>query len=199
MTNSPNFDSLIDDLCLKGYAYKEAFFPVDFCNNILSSLHQIEFKEAKIGKNSKELLKSEIRSDFIHWIDSDSPSILNEYINILKNYQDLLNRQLFLNIKRFEGHIAKYPPGSFYKKHLDQHQGANSRVITTILYLNSAPDKISGGEIRLYKKDQPELIECDLPPRSGAFLTFISNEIYHEVLTSHFERYSLTGWFRNDL
>ncbi len=199
MKSLPFFEELLDDLCTNGFAYRENFFSKDFCQNIIQSIDNISFKEAKIGNKANEILKSEIRSDLIHWIDDDSPTILNEYVHLLKNYQQVLNQNLFLNIKKFEGHLAKYPTGSYYKKHLDQHQTSRARVITTILYLNSAPDQNSGGEIRLYKKDQPELIECDIPPRAGAFLTFMSSEIYHEVLTSHFERYSLTGWFRNDI
>lgn len=196
MNTPPDFHSLIDDLSTKGYAFREQFFSAEFCQKIRNASQNVHFKEATIGKGSEQKRVQEIRTDSIYWLESDSPEIFQNYLQFMDDYRQILNRELYLGLKSFEGHLAKYPKGAFYKKHLDQHRGSKDRVITTILYLNGGSDKNSGGEIRLYQKDHPELIEQDIPPSEGAFLTFLSDEIYHEVLTSHFERFSLTGWMR---
>lgn len=196
MNTSPDFHSLIDDLSTKGYAFRENFFSSDLCQIIKNESSNIPFKEATIGKGNEQKRVNDIRRDAIYWLNSDSPTVFQQYLNYMDQYRQILNRELYLGLNSYEGHLAKYPPGAFYKKHLDQHRGSKDRVITTILYLNAGSDKNSGGEIRLYQKDHPELIERDIPPSVGAFLTFLSDEIYHEVLTSHFERYSLTGWMR---
>lgn len=196
MNTHPDFYSLLDDLSTKGYAYREHFFPSDFCQKIKNHFQDLPFKEATIGKGSEQKRVNEIRTDSIYWLDQDSPEIFQQYLTSMDEYRQILNRELFLGLKSFEGHLAKYPVGAFYKKHLDQHRGSKDRVITSILYLNGGNEKNCGGEIRLYQKDHSELIERDIPPSVGGFLTFLSDEIYHEVLTSHFERYSLTGWMR---
>ncbi len=195
---TPDFSPFIDELTTYGFAYSPNLFSDEFCDQILLESKSLDFKKAEIGKGQTQSLHQEIRSDFIYWLGEDSPPTFQKYLALISDYKKLLNRELFLGLNSFEGHLAKYPPGSFYRKHLDRHQNTKERIITTILYLNTAPSISSGGEIRLYQKSHSELIEKDIPPQKGAFLTFLSGEIYHEVLTSSFERYSLTGWLRTN-
>lgn len=191
-----DFNTLLNDLFERGYAYQEGFFSEEFCQNILNLKDELPFKIATIGKGNLNQQNSEIRTDAIYWLEENSPLPLQNYLKTMEEYRQILNREFFLGLKSFEGHLAKYPVGSFYKKHLDQHRGSKDRVITAILYLNGAQDL--GGEIRIYKKNNPNEVEIDLAPRAGMFLTFLSDQLYHEVKTSHFERYSLTGWFRTN-
>lgn len=198
MEKIPPFNTLLNDLFDRGYSYREDFFPQNFCQEIIDLKHALPFKAATIGKGTVNQQNVEIRSDAIYWLDEHSPLPLQNYLKAMNEYQAVLNREFFLGLNTYEGHLAKYPAGSFYKKHLDQHRGSKDRVITTILYLNGADQKNMGGEIRIYKKDSPNEIEIDLTPKSGMFLTFLSDQLYLEVLTSHFERYSLTGWLRTN-
>lgn len=192
------FNTLLNDLFERGYAYREGFFSQEFCQNLLKNRHTLDFKPATIGKGEGKQQNHSIRTDEIYWIDQNSPEEFQEYLTAMEAYRTLLNREFFLGINSFEGHLASYKPGSFYKKHLDQHRGSNERVITTILYLNQAPQTEMGGEIVIYKKSNPREIEIELAPKTGMFLTFLSDQLYHEVKLSHFERYSLTGWLRTN-
>lgn len=198
MEKFPPFNTLLNDLFDRGYSYQEDFFPESFCQEILGLQDALPFKKASIGKGAINQQNAEIRSDAIYWISEDSPNPLRNYLKAMEEYRSILNREFFLGLNSYEGHLAKYPVGSFYKKHLDQHRGSKERVITTILYLNGANQEKMGGEIRIYKKGSPSEVEIDLTPKAGMFLTFLSDQLYHEVLTSHFERFSLTGWLRTN-
>ncbi len=39
-----------------------------------------------------------------------------------------LHRGLFLGVVDFEGHFAVYPPGTFYKPHIDRHRETQDRI-----------------------------------------------------------------------
>lgn len=97
----------------------------------------------------------------------------------------------------FEWHFAVYPPGAYYKAHLDRHQGTKDRVVTAILYLNPAWKSVDGGRLKLWtdagSQDGPFQW---LEPRLGTLVVFLAGEHWHEVEESMAMRMSVTGWFR---
>ena len=99
---------------------------------------------------------------------------------------------VYFGLRDFECHLAKYPPGTFYKKHLDRFEQDSSRGFTFIFYLHSDWTEADGGELVLYHKDG-RILETIIP-RPGSFMCFLPGEFPHEVRISHKERWSLTGW-----
>ena len=65
-----------------------------------------------------------------------------------------------------------------------------------ITYLNT-PE--SGGELRIFRRDNPEEIAADIIPKAGSLVCFLSNQIYHEVLPTTGERLSIAGWLRTTI
>jgi SM-20-related protein len=110
----------------------------------------------------------------------------------------VLNQRCFLGLRSFEGHFAKYPVGSFYKRHLDQFHAVPHRVVTVILYLNESWTAEDEGALRMYfpLENGTELIE-DVLPLGGRLVVFLSGEIPHEVLPTKKERISITGWLKD--
>ncbi|HAH37000.1 MAG TPA: 2OG-Fe(II) oxygenase, partial [Algoriphagus sp.] len=106
-------------------------------------------------------------------------------------------RRCFLGLKSFEGHFARYPIGSFYKRHLDQFQQVPYREVTVILYVNDQWTEADEGALRMYlpNPDGTERIE-DYLPMPGRLVVFLSAEIPHEVLPTKKERNSITGWLK---
>jgi len=115
--------------------------------------------------------------------DSHWTSWFNELIENLK-------RHCFLSLSGSEFHIAKYPPGSHYNRHLDQFHHRNNRQITVLLYLNDQWKRGDGGELKIYR-DQGDLL---IEPIARRLLLFRSDVVEHEVLVTHVPRYSFTGW-----
>ena len=85
-----------------------------------------------------------------------------------------------------------YPPGAFYRRHLDRFATDDRRTLSCVLYLNEAWRAEDGGALRLYLPDRHRVTCC---PRAGTLVAFLSERFEHEVLPAQRERLSLTGWF----
>lgn len=162
------------------------------------------FREARVGQGPKASLQSEIRSDRVHWLDQSSASKAQmAYLSRLSSLREEINRQTFAGLFDWEGHLAVYPEGAFYRPHLDRFETSGARIVTTVLYLNEHWEEGMGGELRLWleaTKDNmhaPEGPYIDVAPLAGTLVTFWSDQFVHEVRTAHFERMSITGWFRH--
>jgi SM-20-related protein len=190
-------EMLIAMLVDKGWFYQEDFLDSKFCLELLNEARDLKWKQAQIGKGDKLQEALSIRNDSISWIeDEQATKAQKNYLVEMNDLMATLNQELYLGLKEFECHFAHYQASGFYKKHLDQHSGSNARVVSSILYLN---ETTKGGELAIYNRDNPEVIEQLIKPRPGSFVCFLSNQIYHEVLPTESERFSLTGWFRNSI
>src|SRR5690606_19417075 len=105
------------------------------------------------------------------------------------------NQSLFLSLKDYEVHMTVYPPGAFYKRHLDQFSREDHRKLSVICYLNHdwLPDY--GGQLRMWLSDKA----IDVLPVSGRLVCFRSDLIEHEVLPATLPRLSITGWILDHL
>lgn len=157
------------------------------------------FRNAAVGKGDQKQVRTEIRSDEVLWMDSDNLSPLQaSYWERIDQIRQVLNQRCFLGLRSFEGHFARYPIGSFYKRHLDQFHAVPHRVVTVILYLNDSWSNEDEGALRMYfpQEDGTEHVQ-DVLPLGGRLVVFLSGEIPHEVLPTKKERISITGWLRN--
>jgi SM-20-related protein len=196
-------DHISAEIYQKSYVIVDNFVDKEFQSAILAEqmqlLSQGKFRHAAVGKGGQKQVRTEIRGDEVHWMDADDLSPLQAaYWEKLEEIRKALNQRCFLGLRSFEGHFARYPIGSFYKRHLDQFQAVPHRVVTVILYLNDSWTQEEEGALRMYipQEDGSELIE-DVLPVGGRLVIFLSGEIPHEVLPTKKERISITGWFRN--
>lgn len=190
-------DKIIKDIEKQGWSTCEDIVDQKALKQI-QQLFNEDFLPAKIGKGENKNYHAEVRGDLIQWIDILNPSpLLEPYLNIIQNLKNQLNQNFFLGIKDFECHLAKYPVGSFYKKHLDRFSNDSSRVFSFIFYLHEEWEDNNGGELVLYDKKNTVLKIID--PRPGTLVCFLSDEFPHEVLVSKKERRSLTGWMHTKI
>jgi SM-20-related protein len=158
-----------------------------------------DFRPARIGRSSNENFHQEIRSDSILWLDPLTLSPAQRPVwALLETLRTHLNRQFFLGLRWFECHLAVYPAGARYAKHLDRFQDHSARTVTFVLYLNHNWTPADGGSLRLFDRNQPDTLIKEILPIGGTLTCFMSGEIPHEVLSPSRPRYSLTGWFRTD-
>ncbi len=152
---------------------------------------------AKTGKSG--LKNQDIRSDYIAWLEEeDTTPAVQAYFRKMEMLRLMLNTQLFMNVQELETHVALYPVGGRYQKHLDQFSHGSSdniqhRQLSAVLYLNQNWQKHHGGALKLYL-DEGNAIE--VLPNAGRIVLFLSAKFWHEVLPANRERISLTGWFR---
>ncbi len=196
-------DRISAEIYEKFYAIVDGFIDESFRKALLEEqidlLNGGKFRQAAVGVGESKQVRTEIRSDQVLWMDSERLSPLqSEYWGKIEEVRMALNRRCFLGLRSFEGHFARYPVGSFYVRHLDQFHAVPHRVVTVILYLNDSWTQKDGGALRMYfpQDDGTELTE-DVLPLGGRLVVFLSAEIPHEVLPTHKERISITGWLRD--
>ncbi len=185
----------VDKLSDKDFVIIEEALPTEQLNELLNCFEERrkedKFRKAAIGVSGQKQIDRSIRGDNIFWLDKNSEDVRIKNFFVMMDYvQDNLNRYCFLSLSDYEFHFAHYPPGTFYKRHLDQFQGRNNRLISIVFYLNETWEKSYGGQLRLFfEKDK-----IDIDPLFGRLVMFKSAVLEHEVLTTFKDRYSITGW-----
>lgn len=157
---------------------------------LMEKLEDDTFAKAKIGPGSEEQVVSEIRGDYIYWLDRNRDTTLLPFFGLIDETIQVLNRYCYLSLSGFEFHLAHYPAGSFYKRHLDQFKSRSNRMISMIIYLNEGWKPGNGGELKIFQ-DKGDLI---VEPLARRCVLFKSDTVPHEVLKTQVSRYSLTGW-----
>lgn len=191
---------IIDGLSGPGWCVIPGFIPGGLIQQLQYEAHhawrQDSFHQAGVGQGVNFSLRDQIRNDQVLWLDAEhSPGALKQYLNLMDEFKQLINRNLYLGLDEYEGHLAAYPPGAFYRKHLDQFRGDDRRTVTAILYLNDDWYTADGGQLRIYT-DADEQSYQDILPRAGQLVTFLSARFVHEVLPANRNRLSITGWFK---
>lgn len=156
-----------------------------------------EFRPAGIGRGENWELKPEVRTDRVCWLQPEqAPPAIRFYLDRMEQLRAEVNRSLFLGLFDFEAHMAVYPPGTYYRKHLDQFAGVGTRTLSAILYLNEAWQPEDGGQLRLYTDPDDAKVYQQIEPLGGRLVLFLSARFLHEVMPARRERIGLTGWFR---
>lgn len=196
--NSALIDKLnlvADGLAENGFAITDDFLSPQEVQSILQ-LDEFQngllpFKKAGIGKLQDKQINEAIRGDYIQWVDraSAQPSI-QAYLTKLNELISFVNQNLFLSLKDYEVHMTIYPPGSYYKRHLDQFKKDDHRRLSVICYLNENWKEEEGGQLRIFLPEK----HIDVLPVAGRLVCFRSDQLEHEVLPATRPRLSLTGW-----
>lgn len=194
-----DFEIIADGLAEQGYAVFDQFLSQHEVEDILQVKEFNDnrlFKKAGIGNSQSVQIQEGIRGDYIQWLDKETASPpIKIYLDKLDALTQFLNQALFLSLKDFEVHIARYPVGTFYKRHLDQFKQDDHRKLSVICYLNANWKEEHGGQLRMYLPEGP----VDIFPLAGRLVCFRSDQLEHEVLPATRERLSITGWMLDRL
>ncbi len=194
-----HFDAIADGLAEQGYAVIDQFLSQDEVMDILQVNEFNDnrlFKKAGIGNSQSLQIQEGIRGDYIQWLDKGNAARpVKVYLDKLDALTRFLNQALFLSLKDFEVHIARYPVGTFYKRHLDQFKQDDHRKLSVICYLNTHWKEQHGGQLRIYLPQK----SVDIFPHAGRLVCFRSDLLEHEVLPATRERVSITGWMLDRL
>lgn len=193
--------AIVDQLVEKGWSVTPDFIPAALVQDVLKEQKQLiaegEFRRAGVGRGENLQVRPEVRRDEVMWLDQENLSPLqHQYWQVVDELRLTLNKELYLNLKGFEAHYTQYPPGAFYKRHIDQFKQVQYRIISCIIYLNADWKKEDGGQLRIYSNKDGLESFVDIWPQAGTFTCFMSDSIEHEVLPTNRERNSITGWIR---
>lgn len=197
--------SIAADLSEFGWSCCPQFLPAApvtaLAHELQSHWEEGAFRAAGVGIGPALQVRPEIRRDHVHWLEETPQTAAEQpYFMALEALRKAINQRLYLGLFGFEGHMTLYPPGSFYRKHLDQFQAVAHRKVSTILYLNQDLNQDwraeGGGQLRLYLDESDSGEYRDVLPQGGTLVCFLSDRFYHEVLPTQRERMSITGWFK---
>jgi len=176
-----------DHVIIDGFLREELFLEIrDFLLQRLS-----QFNQAGIGADSRQQLDRGIRGDFTHWLDRDRDAGLEAFWALMEECIHHFNRYCFLSISDQEFHLAHYPSGGHYDRHLDQFENRNNRMISVVIYLNVDWQNGDGGELEIFEKDGSGFL---VEPLGARCVLFKSAVVPHAVHRANKSRYSLTGW-----
>lgn len=196
MQKDLNFwEEQMDLLAQQDYVVIDNFLTPEHLNSVHHFFNQKQeegvFKKAAIGAAGTEKIIREIRGDYTFWLEKNRDIEISPVFDALDEVKSIFNRLLFLSLADYEFHLALYPQGSFYKKHLDQFEGRKNRMISVIIYLNKDWKDGDGGELRIYPEGKDPI---NIAPLENRCAMFRSDTLFHEVLTSNTSRKSITGW-----
>lgn len=198
-TETPNalLSRIVDDVAEHGWSVQPLFAPqaltLQLADECRTRAAQGALAPASVGRGRAQTLREGIRGDHIEWLEAGQSAACERYLGLLDELRVALNRGLYLGLEDYESHFALYPPGAFYRKHVDRFQDDDRRAVSVVLYLNADWQAEQGGALRLYLADGETR---DVLPQAGCLAVFLSAEMPHEVLPATRERLSLTGWFR---
>ena len=189
------YEKIVDGLVNDGYIVIDNALDASLAKELLrEAKSRDDFKKAGISTAGSR--DENRRRDKILWLDEAGSKAQQNYLAFANGLREHINRALFMGIKRYEAHFAKYEVGDFYEKHLDAFASSKNRVVTTVFYLNNSWSEADGGELVIYDKEDRKLRE--LLPLQNRLVVFLSEAFPHEVLPAKKERYSIAGWFRVD-
>ena len=199
---NPLFEPIIDGILTDGYGMMDNFLASDEVTTLANRLRERramgQFRAAGIG-NQNIVVENAIRGDEILWIDEKTAtSVELTFLQRIGEFVDYVNQTCYLGLRDYEFHYALYPPGTFYKRHLDQFRSDSRRKLSVICYLNTDWHETDGGQLALYLPDSEETSErqITIAPVGGQLVCFESARLEHEVLPATRERLSVTGWLK---
>ena len=93
-------------------------------------LDEDDLAKAGIGALGDHMIDKKIRGDYVYWLDEQRDSELEVFYRQLHELIEQIKRLCFLGISDVECHLAYYPTGTFYKKHVDQFKERSNRIIS---------------------------------------------------------------------
>lgn len=187
-----------DLLVQQGYLIVPEFLSPDDTATVYHYAQQLPsqaWQQAGVGRADQYTTNTAVRQDKIRWLQRDQAAEA-PYLALMDQLRLAINYELFMGLFDYECHLAHYPPGAFYRKHVDAFKGRSNRILTSVLYLNPDWQAQDGGELVLYGA-QGEVLEKVLP-EAGKLVLFLSERFVHEVLPGQRDRFSITGWFRHN-
>lgn len=195
------FDVIIDRIVDEGYGVLDDFLSpeevVALTRQLRKRQAEGQFRAAGIGQG-QAMVETQIRGDTIFWLDEKDLTVdESQFLNRIDAFRQYVNQTCYLGLREAEFHYAAYPPGTFYKRHLDQFRANSRRKLSLICYLNADWQPDDGGQLVIY---QPTAAGSEtaisIEPIRGRLVCFESARLEHEVLPAKRERLSLTGWLK---
>ena len=177
------------------------FVPPSLVLALREDLQRQDFSRAASYRSDGS--EDDLRSALTCRVDSQSHA---ELLDLLDGARQELSHGLGVELSSgFEATFVVYPPGGYYRRHVDAVEGVDSsgsgrRACSVVAYLGAprgAPwPTDDGGALRCWPAGADGEHYEDVLPESGLLVLFDSKRLWHEVSPTRRERAALVGWFR---
>ena len=201
MNRDTDLDSIADRLASERWLVVAHWLETPLQQALLACARQRaqsgQLSPARVGRAEELRSASEVRGDAIQWLDGEDPAdCVSILLQRLDDLRAALNERLYLGLVEIEAHLAHYPPGACYQRHLDRFRSDDARALSAVIHLGDPWLGEHGGELRIYLEGPDGETSIDLPPTPGQLVMFLSGEIEHEMLPTRRDRYSVACWMR---
>ena len=190
-----NLQQQLDQITNHGYCVMDNFLSPSVIDTLASEVLVLQdsalLHAANTGR-AQTTVNTKLRGDSIFWLnEADASPAQRTYFDEMERLRSGLNQHLYLGLDVLESHLALYPIGAGYQKHLDRFKANDNsqlpqRQISCILYLNKDWLEEDGGYLRLYLNadDATDGIvdtasSLDIAPIAGRLVMFLSDTFYH--------------------
>jgi len=193
-------DRLVGDLANNGFAVLHNAIIPNLIDRLVADCRKREeageMDRAAIGRDNHHIRETRIRQVDAAWLDGSADGEA-AFLALAEHLRIAINRRLFLGLFEFEAQFLTYPPGGFYKRHLDSLRGERNRIVSLVLYLNKGWQMSDGGELDIWNtNDDASVPAITVQPHAGTLVLMLSEEIPHAVRPSRATRRGIAGWFR---
>ncbi len=193
--------SAIEKLGVVGYAVSTAMLPLDLVASLAAEQRRREgvgeLVEAGTGRGAGQAVGAAQRRTQSSWF-SEETAAERHYLAFAERMRLAINRRLFLGLFEFEAQFLHYPPGGFYRRHIDALHGERNRIVSMIAYLNEDWTREDGGALSVWAAGGVGEPVEEVMPLAGTIVLMLSEEIPHEARVAQRERRAIAGWFRSN-
>jgi SM-20-related protein len=193
--------SAVEKLRTNGYSVSPGMLPPELIASLAAEQRRREgageLGRAGTGRGAGQAAGGTRRQAQSSWFNNGTAAERN-YCAFAERIRLAINSRLFLGLFEFEAQFLHYPPGGFYRRHIDALQGERNRIVSMIAYLNEDWTREDGGALSVWAAGGlGEPVE-DVLPLAGTVVLLLSEEIPHEARVALRERRAIAGWFRGN-
>jgi SM-20-related protein len=198
------FAAAVERLGAEGYAVCTGLLPPGLVASLRVEQRRREdggeLVAAKVGRgDGAHAVSASLRQAQSSWINGQSAAE-RQFLEFADRLRLAINRRLMLGLFEFEAQFLHYPPGGYYRRHIDALHGERNRVVSLVAYLNEDWATADGGALAIWSAGgqgaplgEPVV---EVMPLSGTVVLMLSEEIPHEARMARRERRAIAGWFR---
>ncbi len=149
----------------------------------------------RVLAHDAQMLGASQRQARSSWFN-DQSAAERHFLAFAERVRLVINRRLMLGLFEFEAQFLHYPPGGFYRRHIDALHGERNRVVSMVAYLNEEWTSEDGGALAVWAAGGEGEPVAEIVPLAGTVVLMLSEEIPHEARAARRERRAIAGWFR---
>lgn len=207
------FDGLIAGLEIDGWAVALNGLPDAMIDGLVARAKAGELDgrsaAAGVGRRAGHQASDAARVTSSAWLDGSawgldgsaggldgSAEAERSFLAFAERLRLAINERLYLGLFEFEAQFLSYPPGGFYKRHIDSLHGSRNRIVSLVAYLNRGWHAEDGGALVVWQPGNNEEKRFEVQPEAGTVVLMMSEDIPHEAQPALVHRRAIAGWYR---